>query len=86
MNPKLSVHKVIEKSMILWSIKTTAKTRIYYAWELKKRTKQLSYPCIIVDYDKKKREWYVNYVYENGDMEACTIDDITGQYSIIEKD
>jgi len=81
-NPKLSVFTAIQKSMIAWGIKNDHKLRVYYSWGLKKRDRPLSYPCVIVDYDKKKREWYINYVSENGDIKSCTIDDIIGQYSI----
>jgi hypothetical protein len=79
---KLTVYKAIQKSFIAWGLKNEDDIRIYYRWQLKKRTKKLTYPCIIVDYDSKKREWYINHISLDDEMSSCTIDDITGQYSI----
>ena len=36
---------------------------------------------IVVDYDKKQREWYVTYVNDNKIL-SCTINDIDSSYSI----
>jgi len=80
--PKLSVHTVINKSFIAWGIKNDTKTRVYYKWELEKRTAPLAIPCVIVDYDKTKREWYINFIDKDKKLNSCTIDDINGSSAI----
>lgn len=82
-NPKLSVYTAVNKSLIAWGIKNDHRIRIYYVSELNKRTRPIRYPCIVVDYNREKREWYINYISPNQEIIACTIDDITGQSSII---
>lgn len=81
--PKLSVFQVIKKSFIAWGIKNDSKIRIYYKWELEKRTRPIQIPSIIVDYEENKREWYITYFNDNDVRYSCTIDDITGMYSIL---
>lgn len=75
--PKLSVYQAIQKSMILWGIKNDKKLRIYYVWDLEKRTRSVRLPCIVVDYKPKTREWNI-FHYDDDKIMSCTIDDITG--------
>ena len=81
--PKLSVYQAIKKSFIAWGIKTDTKMRIYYKWELEERTRKIRIPCIVVDYDQSKREWYITLFNDQNKVNGCTIDDITGAYSIL---
>lgn len=80
--PKLSVHNVINKSLIAWGIKNEKKLRVYYKWELEKRSRPIQTPSIIVDYDAKKREWYINFMNVDNTVNSCVIDDVTGSSSI----
>ncbi|QKF93788.1 hypothetical protein QKU48_gp0330 [Fadolivirus algeromassiliense] len=80
--PKFTVIQVIKKSFIAWGIKNESKLRIYYKWELENRKHNIKIPCIVIDYNVDKREWYINY-FENDSIHSCTIDDITGMYSIL---
>jgi hypothetical protein len=75
---KLSTYNAINKCMILWGIKTKSNTKIYYKNDLDTRTKPIILPSIVVDYNNKKREWYINYIDVNQKIYSCTIDDITG--------
>ena len=79
MKPKFTVYQVIQKSMILWGIKHELK--IYYRWELEKRKKPVKLPCLVVDYDKNKREWNI-FLYDDKKILSCSIDDITGTGTI----
>ena len=80
MPPKLTVTQAIRKSFIAWGIKNKHKVRVYYEWELETRKRAIRTPCVVVDYDPDKREWYVTYFDER--TYCCTIDDVTGMYSI----
>jgi len=80
--PKLSVHTAINKRLIAWGIKNDKKLRVYYKWDLAKRSNPIRIPSIIVDYDGIKREWYVNYLNDDDTINSCTIDDITGTSTI----
>lgn len=73
---KLSVNQVINKSFILWGIKPQ-KLRVYYKKELETRIKPVRVPCIVIDYQDNKREWFVFYMTSDK-LYSCTIDDITG--------
>ena len=77
-NPKLSVYQAINKSLISLGIKPESNIRVYYQWDMENRTKPLKLPFIMVDYNKKKREWYIYHVNENNKISASTLDDITG--------
>ena len=74
MKPKQKVHKVINKSFLLWGINLKENINVYYAWN---KNKKINYPFILVDYDKTKREWYIMYVIDKTIIYSCTIDDIT---------
>lgn len=82
--PKMSIYKVINKSFLVWGIKVDDKIRVYYKHQLKKRTKPLISPFIIVDYDSNEREWYITYItnQRNSKVYSCTVDDITGSPAI----
>lgn len=82
--PKLTVYQVINKSFIAWGIKNKNKLRVYYKWELENRKRNIRIPCVIVDYEASKREWYITYFDLNDRLYSCTIDDITGMYSILD--
>lgn len=82
---KLSIEKVINKSFILWG-KVYDKNKIKII--LKPNIDEEQYQklqhykqFVIIDYSSKKREWYVTY-FNNGEVLSCTIDDISGGYSI----
>lgn len=77
--PKLTVIKAIQKSFILWNIKNYEQIPIYYKWKI--NNKQIDNPAIVVDYNKKIKEWYI-YYFVNETVYSCTIDDITGSTSI----
>lgn len=85
--PKLSVFKVVNKSLIAWNIKNDFKIPIYYKWDEKrlpkinKITGKFILPFIYVDYHPMKREWQVQYINESK-VSCCTIDDITTMISI----
>jgi hypothetical protein len=81
-NPKLSVYKAINKSFIACDIKNDTNIRVYYKWNLENRKNPIQIPCIIVDYDQNKREWYINYIGINKEMKSCTVNDITGDTTI----
>jgi hypothetical protein len=79
--PKLSTYKAIQKSMILWGIENDEELRIYYRWNLEKRKRPVKTPCLVVDYNKDAREWYI-FFYSDEQILSCTIDDVTGTGSI----
>ena len=76
--PKLSVYQAINKSMISLGIKPSTDIRVYYTWDVKRRTKSFQLPFILVDYEIKKREWYIYHVSKDNKVLSCTVDDITG--------
>jgi hypothetical protein len=81
--PKFSVSKAIKKSMILWDIDKDIQKqlKVYYRSDLETRKKPVLSPCIVVDYNKNKREWYI-FLHSDKEILGCTIDDITGSGSI----
>lgn len=81
--PKFSARQVVNKSMILWGISDDIKKqlRIYSRKNLETRTKPVLSPCIVVDYNKDKREWYI-FLYSEEQILSCTVDDINGNGSI----
>ena len=82
--PKLTTEKVINKSFIVWGVQKDNRIKIYYKWSLNKEQYneiQKLDEFVMVDYDKKKREWYITYVNINKIL-SCTIDDISSAYSI----
>ncbi len=84
--PKLSTERIINKSFIVWGINKKDKLKIYYKWSITNdeyEEMQKLDEFLLVDYDKKKREWYITYI-NNGKILSCTIDDITAAYSIAE--
>ncbi len=84
--PKLSTERVINKSFIVWGINKNNKLKIYYKWSITNDEydeMQKLDEFLLVDYDNKKREWYVTYI-NSGKILSCTIDDITAGYSIAE--
>ena len=80
--PKLSVFQAINKSFIVWGIKNDKKIRVYYKMELESRKHKVRIPCVIVDYNDIKREWHIMLAREDNTLKSCTIDDVTGMYSI----
>ena len=84
MNSKLSISTVLNKCFIVWGIKYESSIKIFYKWKLCDKDYEIINKCnklVVVDYDKHKREWYVNYIHNNKIL-SCTIDDINGAYSI----
>ncbi len=84
LKPKLSIERVINKSFIVWGINKNNNLQIYYKWNITSdeyEEMQKLDEFLVVDYDKKKREWYTTYI-NNGNILSCTIDDITSAYSI----
>ena len=81
--PKFSARKVINKSMILWGISDDIKKqlKVYSRKSLETRKTPVLSPCIIVDYNKKNREWYI-FLHSEEEILSCTVDDITGSGSI----
>ena len=85
MTTKLSVEKVINKSFLVWGIpynKTSVET--FYKWTLDDETyerMQYSDEFVLVDFDKRKMEWYIIYFNYNM-VQSCTIDDVSGSYAI----
>jgi len=77
----LTVEKAIRKSFISWNIKLDKPIKVIYLWK-SKNYKKLKLPIVTVDYNKYRREWYVNYIPNHTDIYSSTIDDITGQISI----
>jgi len=82
--PKLTTEKVINKSFIVWGVPKYDRIKIYHKWSLNQEQYneiQKLDEFVMVDYDKKKREWYITYVNINKIL-SCTIDDISSAYSI----
>lgn len=77
---KLTVYKVINKSLIAWGIKNNQDLPIYYAWDQKKVPSNP--PFIYLDYNPDQREWDVKYLSKDHKVYCSTIDDITGGISI----
>jgi len=82
--PKLTIEKVINKSFIVWGKTYNTDMKVFLKPDIGKEQytelQQLN-EFVIIDYENKKREWYVTY-FNYGDVLSCTIDDISGSYSI----
>ena len=87
--PKLTITKAINKFLLVWNIKIGSKVPVYYAWDTERQPKwnmdsmKPLHSYLTVDYDHKKREWYIGYIKSVDDRKFCTIDDITGMTSKI---
>ncbi len=87
--PKFSVNKIIKKFLIIWDIKLDKRTPVYYAWDMKRQPRWFKdergmhpeKPFLSVDYDPKKREWYIGYIVSANNRRFCTINDLTGSFS-----
>lgn len=81
---KLTVHKAINKAFINWGCRVNDdKIPILYVKKLlNKKQVDKNPPFIIVDFNKKKREWYINYIPDFIRLYTATIDDLTGATSI----
>lgn len=82
--PKLTIYQVINKSLISWGIKANKNLPVYYKWDKKRlpkinsKTGSIIFPFILIDYDKNKREWYINLLKEHDKILSATVDDVTG--------
>lgn len=92
-NPKLTVNKVIKKFLIINDLKIDGDTPVYYKWD--KRRQPVWYregtniyprrPYFTIDYNKKKREWYVGYIRSIDFRKFTKINDITSNYDILDE-
>lgn len=81
--PKLTTSKVLNKSFIVWGKVYNERVKVFVKGEIDKEKYaqiQTLDEFVVVDYDHKKREWYVNY-FDYSKVLSCTVDDISGTYS-----
>jgi len=77
---KLTVKKAINKSIILWNV-DVGRIPVLYMWTKRNNYDFVKGDFIMIDFDKRKMEWYVKLVTVDK-IYVSTVDDITGNATI----
>lgn len=77
---KLTIDKVIRKSILLWNV-SVGRIPVLYVWKERHGYDFVEGTYIMIDRNTKKLEWYV-YLVKDGYIYSSTIDDMTGNGTI----
>ena len=77
---KLTIDKVIRKSILLWNV-SIGRIPVLYVWKERHSYDFVEGNYIMIDRNIRKLEWYV-YLVKDGYIYSSTIDDMTGNGTI----